>query len=404
MHNLKTVVSFEFFRTIKKPTFWISALSVPFFTAVIGGLVYFANTNADRALEENTQEKFSMVVADDSGLITPAVVQQFGGRIIDSHSKGIEAVKDGKVDAFLYYPKDPAKNGVEIHGKDIGLTKNYRYDAVADMLLTSSIASTTGDAKAALLQQEPEFKTTTYKNGDVTPGFERMIAPGVFIVLFLVVTLSLIGQMLTSTTEEKENRVTEIILTTIKARTLIVGKIIGIVATGVLQFVVIALPILVGYLLFRDELNLGTIDLSSIPLDPVAITIGALLFISSFFLYTGLFVATGAAVPTAKEANSFLSIFYVMMFAPGWIGITIFSDPDSLIVKLFSYFPFTAPTTLMVRNTFGNLPLHEAIIGISIITVVAILAIAIAVRIFRYGIIEYTRQLSLKEIFGRNKA
>ncbi len=402
MHNLKTVVSFEFFRTIKKPTFWISALSVPVMFAVIFSISFFSAARSDQAIEENNQEKFSFIVKDDSGLVPSTFVQQAGGSNITSKDAGIAEVKAGKVDAFFYYPADPSKEPVETYAKDVGLTKNGRYEAVATMLLRQSISASIGsDAKTKILESEPRVTGVTYKDGQQTPGLERMIAPGIFIVLFLVVGMSLIGQMLTSTTEEKENRVTEIILTTIKARTLIIGKIIGIFATGLLQLLVILIPSLIAFIVFRGVDGLTSLSLSGIPIDPTAVTIGAILFVVSLMLYTGLFVATGAAVPTAKEANGFLSIFYVLMFSPGWIGTTLFLDPEQPIVKVFSYFPFTAPTTLMLRNTFGNLPLHEAVIGIVIVTITAIIAITLAVRIFRYGTVEYSRRLGFKEILGR---
>lgn len=397
MHNLGTVFRFEFTRTIKKWSFWISTLSVPVMFGVIFGISYFSAANSSEAEKQTNQEKFSFQVKDDSGLVLPATISQIGGTLVDSKAAGLAHVKDGQTTAFFYYPKDPSTQPIETYGADVGLTKNGRYEALAHMLLRQSISTSIGsDMKAKLLQTEPTIQATTYKNGQPTPGLERMIAPAMFIVLFLVVGMSLIGQMLTSTTEEKENRVTEIILTTIRARTLIIGKILGILATGLLQLIVIMGPTIAALIAFQ---NGGGLNLSNIPIDPTAVTIGAILLVTSLMLYTGLFVATGAALPTAKEANGFLSIFYILMFSPGWIGTTLFLDPDQLIVKIFSFFPFTAPTTLMLRNTFGNLPLHEAIIGISIVTITAVLAIMIAIRIFRYGTIEYARRMSLKEVF-----
>ncbi|HEX6462625.1 MAG TPA: ABC transporter permease [Candidatus Saccharimonadales bacterium] len=402
MHNLKTVVSFEFFRTIKKPTFWVSALSVPIMFAVIFSISFFSAAQSDTAVEQTNKEKFSFSVKDDSGLVATGLIEQAGGIAAPTKDAGIAEVKAGEIDAFFYYPADPSKQPIETYAKDVGLTKNGRYEAVAASLLRQSISTSIGsDTKVKLLESEPKVKSTTYKDGRPAPGLERMVAPAIFIALFLIVGMSLIGQMLTSTTEEKESRVTEIILTTIKARTLILGKIIGIFATGLLQLLVIIVPSFLAFVIFRGTDALSALNLSNIPIDPIAVTVGVILFVTSLMLYTGLFVATGAAVPTAKEANSFLSIFYVLMFSPGWIGSILFLDPEQPIVKVFSFFPFTAPTTLMLRNTFGNLPLHEAVIGIAIISITAIAAMALAIRIFRYGTVEYSRRLSFKEMLGR---
>ncbi len=62
----------------------------------------------------------------------------------------------------------------------------------------------------------------------------------------------------------------------------------------------------------------------------------------------------------------------------------------------------TAPITLMLRNAVGNLSTLEAILGIVIVFVSGVLAIAIAIRTFRYGSIEYSRRISFKELFNRS--
>ena len=135
-----------------------------------------------------------------------------------------------------------------------------------------------------------------------------MLFRSVFLILFYFLITFFGNQMLTSTTEEKENRVIEMILTTIEARTLIVGKIISLIILAIIQGLLVVSPVLIGYLIFHDQLKLPSVDLSSLPVDPQRIAIGFLAFAGSFMLFTGLLVAIGAAVPTAKEANSFFDV------------------------------------------------------------------------------------------------
>jgi ABC-2 type transport system permease protein len=256
-------------------------------------------------------------------------------------------------------------------------------------------------SEVSIIQGDTKTKLTTYINGEEASGFERAIAPGTLLVLFYLVIVLLANQMLTSTTEEKENRVIEMILTTVDATTLIVGKIISLIMVGILQILVIILPIVIAFTFFKDQLNLPAIDFSRITLDPTQMTIGVLLFICAFMLFTGILVAIGAAVPTAKEANSFFGAAIGGMFIPLYAFMAVVSSPEQLIVKVFSFFPITAPVTLLLRNAAGNLPLNQAIIGIIILAVSSIIALAVATRAFRYGTLEYHRKLSFKELFGR---
>ena len=80
-----------------------------------------------------------------------------------------------------------------------------------------------------------------------------MVPPLIFLVIFYVLIMLLANQMLNSTLEEKENRVTEMILTTLNPTTLIVGKVIALFAIGLVQMMVFLSPIVVGHLFFPER-------------------------------------------------------------------------------------------------------------------------------------------------------
>ena len=96
-------------------------------------------------------------------------------------------------------------------------------------------------------------------------------------VAFLMLMVLLSYLMIATTTEEKENRVAEILLTATKGTTIILGKIMSIFILGGVQLVVLIVPLVILYLKFRNQINLpGGITLSNIPLNPAQITIGVL--------------------------------------------------------------------------------------------------------------------------------
>lgn len=403
MHNLGTVFRFEVTRTLKKKSFWIMALSFPIIIGAVFAIIFFSNKATDEAANDTKNQKFSFEVTDKSGLINKAMLTQLKATETTDKQAAIDKVTSGKLDAYFYYPENLDKNKVEVYAKDVGLFNNGRYEGVAKILLQQSVVPTVSPQTTAILQDKVAFAATTYKDGEPFNGFKELIAPGIFLVLFYILITMFGNQMLTSTTEEKENRVIEMILTTIEARTLIIGKILSLIILALIQIIVILIPVVAAYLLFRQQLSLPDLDLTNIPLDPLRIAIGAGVFVFSFLLFTGLLVAIGAATPTAKEAGSFFGMIMVFIFGPLYAVTLFVSQPESPLVKFLSFFPLTAPIPLMLRNAVGNLSTADAVIAIIILAASSVLALGIAVRLFRYGALEYSRRLSLSILFAKKK-
>lgn len=403
MHNLGIVINFEIIRTLKKRSFWITALAFPVVIGIVAAIIYFSNQATNQAANETKNQHFSFEVTDNSGLINPKLLTDFKAKSVTDKQQAIDDVSRGKLDAYFYYPADVTKQPVEVYAKDVGLFDNSRYQSVAQELLQQSVAPDVSPQITSILQSKVNFNSTTYKDGAPYNGFAQLIAPGIFLILFYILIAMFGGQMLTSTIEEKENRVIEMILTTIKAKTLVIGKIFSMILLAFIQVIVILIPIIIVYLLAKNQLALPSIDLSNIPLDPIRISVGALIFLFSFLLFTGLLVAIGSMVPTAKEAGGFFGIVMVFIFAPLYAVTLFVSAPDSPLVLFLSLFPLTAPIPLMLRNAVGNLTPIEAILGIIIIAISSVVVLVIATRLFRYGALEYSKRLSLRTVLGRKR-
>jgi ABC-2 type transport system permease protein len=401
MYNLGTVFRFEVIRTLKKKSFWITAFIFPLAIAAVYGIVYFSSQSSKKAAESTVNQKFSFVVTDESGLINKKIVQALGASETSDKQAAISKVVSGSLDAYFFYPKDLIKSKVEIYANDAGLFNDSRYQGVANTILQESVALTISPQITTVLKDAVGFNSVLYKSGAQYDGFKGLIAPGIFLVLFYILIIVFGNQMLSSTLEEKENRVIEIILTTIKARTLIIGKILSLFVLAMVQVVAILTPIIIVYASFHNQLLLPNLDLSNIPLDPVRIGIGAILFILSFLMLTGLLVAIGSAVPSAKEASGFFGAVMLFMFGPLYAVTLFISAPDSSFVRFLTFFPLTAPIPLMLRNAVGNLTVTDAFIGIMIIAAGATVALALAIRIFQYGALEYTNKISIKTIFQK---
>ena len=232
-HNLGTVLSFEFIRTVTKGRFWIGTLSVPVIIAVVFGLIFLSNTTTDTAAEAQKSAQFSISYTDASGLITAADAAVFGATPAGSPDAGIQAVQSGAVDAFFDYPAQPESTTVRVYGADQGIFENGKYAAVAQAMLTHAVNQKIGSPQlSALAAGQVKIETVTYDGTKESGGPGSVIPPLVFLVIFYGLIVLLAGQMLNSTLEEKENRVTEMILTTLKPTTLIAGKVIALFGIG----------------------------------------------------------------------------------------------------------------------------------------------------------------------------
>lgn len=401
MHNLGTVFRFEVTRALKKKTFWITALAFPIIIGVVFAIIFFSNEASQQAAQEAQTQTFSIAITDNSGVIDKSLLDKFKATEIASKQEGMQKVQQGTLDAYFYYPARLEDEKVEVYAKDVGIFDNSRYQGVAETLLQESVKQTINPTTVAILQDKLQFNVATYQNGQVRDNFRELLAPGIFLVLFYIVIAMFGNQMLTSTTEEKENRVIEMILTTIEARTLIVGKILSLITLAFIQIAVILLPVLIAHSLLHEQLALPAFDLSNIPLDWGRIVTGAVLFLLSFLLFTGILVAIGAVAPTAKEAASFFGVIMLLLFGPLYAVTLFVSAPESLVVKVLSFFPLTAPIPLLLRNAVGNLSFIEVLIAIVMLAACATLALAASVRLFRYGALEYSKRLSLKLLFQK---
>jgi ABC-2 type transport system permease protein len=403
-HNLGTVVGFEFMRTIKKKGFVVATLAIPVVLVVVFALILASNSSTEASADAQKNSELSFTYTDASGIIPPQLAQAAGGKSTGNPDTALAAVKDGTSEAYFVYPKDPAAEPVKVYGADLGVFENGKYEAVAKQLLTAAAQAQVNNPQlTAALAGGVAFESETFKDGKASGGVGSVIPPMLFLVAFYIAMILLSNQMLNSTLEEKENRVTEMILTTLNPTTLITGKIISLFAVGLVQMLVFLAPIAAGYLFLRDSLALPDLDLSSLVFEPAPLIVGALLLLGGFTLFTGVLVAIGAIMPTAKEAGTIFGPLMAAMFIPFYAYSLIISDPRSLIVQVFTYFPLTAPVTAMLRNGFGTLGPVEAGIVIAELFIVGILILRLAVHLFRYGSIEYGRKLSIAGTFRRKE-
>jgi ABC-2 type transport system permease protein len=408
MSKLGAVVGFEVWRNLKKKTFWYTTLFLPVIIIAVFAITQVSSNHASNSSQQQTSsysKTAKLAVLDETGLINKKALIRQHISIKPNKQAGINDVRNGKLTAFIYYSKNVTKIGIQVYAQYQGITFTPPYNALASQLLSQSavttVSSATHDSEAfQVLQKSPSVTATTYKNGTETNGLAGIVAPIIFFAIFLFFAVMISYFALSATTEEKENRAAEILLTTIKSRSLIIGKILSILLLGVVQIVIIIVPLIIAYALFHNHVSLpGGVSLSHIPLDAKAITIGALVLLLGIVMFTGILVGFGSLFPSAQDAGRYLGIVILWTFIPLYAIGYVISSPHALIVTVFTYFPLTAPTTVLLRNAVGTLSTGEALGAIAILLVTAALSILFAVRAFNYGAMAYSRRISIKELF-----
>ena len=396
-HALRHVVEFEVRRTLTKRKFWLATLLVPGLLIVIFGISFASSSSSQDATQAQSSERFAFEYVDPSGLVDGAIATAAGGAVVANSQQGIAHVKSGAVAAFFAYPADPTAQAIEVYGVDEGLFANGKYSSQASSLLQSSATAKIGSTQlSAIARGAVTTHITTYQDGRVAGGLESVIPPMLYLVLLYIVIILMGNQMLSATVEEKENRVTEMILTTIRATTLLVGKVISLFVIGFVQMLVFAIPVVVGYAFFRDKLNMPEVDISALEFQARPMIVGALILLGSFGLFTATLVAIGAAMPTVKDAAPFFTGVILTLFLPIYAVSLIVTSSSAPVVQAFTFFPYTAPVTALLRNAFGTLPPWMAVVDITMLFALSALVLRIAVQIFKYGSIEYSGRVSLR--------
>lgn len=404
LHNFGTVVAFELRRTLLKPSFWAASLSVPLLLAVVLGLSVFSNLVAAQQSVDNESRPVAFTYADASGIVVPDVAAALGGTPAPDAAAAADAVRQGRGELHVDVPADPAADPVRVVGRDLGLLDSGRWETVGARLVTESATARIGDPRLARLTGDIAVVSELYKDGRRSAGWLGAIAPAAFLVLLYMAIIMLGQQMLNITVEEKENRVTEMILTTIHPSLLIVGKVVALLLVGLVQGVVFMTPLLVWTLASGSAAGTSPSLGGLVPVvDAGAVALGAALFVGGFLLFTGLLVAIGAVMPTAKEAGNAFGAVMLSMFLPLYAFALVIGSPEAPVTQALTYFPLTAPVTALMRNAAGTLSLVEAAIVLVVLYGCAAGFLAVGVRMFREGSISYDSKLNPLRVLRRRR-
>ena len=244
---------------------------------------------------------------------------------------------------------------------------------------------------------------------------------GAFIIYLFIFMYGVM--IMRGVTEEKNNRIVEIIVSAVKPFQLMMGKILGVALVGLTQFV--AWIVLSGLLLTVLGVAFGAsaIDQNSIQeaqsqmskvdtgamgqimaqlqsLDFTKLMVGfVLFFFGGFLLYSSFFAAIGSAVDSDTETQQFMfPVSMPLIFGLVIAQIAVIKDPNSSLAVWSSMIPFTSPVVMMVRLPF-DISWTEIIISAVILFGTFVFVVWMAGKIYRIGILSYGQKASYKQMF-----
>lgn len=399
----------EYIKVIRKPSFWISTLLFPIFIIVISFISGYSSMQLEERLKTEAENANKILILDESGFINDLVLNEKIQKILNEED-GISQVVKNTADALIIYPDDISSSGtIKIYSQDKGFFLNETYNSLASQLLKQSIIGDLNNpVKIATYNLNYNFDVNTYKNGVKTEfSLSNLIAPAISLVLYFILTTFAVSYLLLSVSEEKENRVMEIVLSTISPKNLIVGKIIGLIGIIFTQVLLLIGLSIIGLLItssfFGSQGNVSSVLnlINSVSIDPVQlisqIILGIIFTFTGFFILACTMVGVGAAVPTYKEAQSLSSVFVMLSIFPIYFITMLISDPNGTVAHILSYFPFTSSFVLLFRSALGAVGIFEIVLGIGLLIIYCILGVFVAFKLFEYGALEYSKRISFKD-------
>jgi len=221
----------------------------------------------------------------------------------------------------------------------------------------------------------------------------------VLIAYFIMITFA-VGWLLMSVSEKKENRMIETILSMVRPRDLIWGKILGQVAIVFTQFAILIGFAAVGFAALKLKLPIP-IDLSQINYDPVQVITGVWYLLCGFLIMANTMVAVGSIMPNYKDASSFSSVFIILAIFPIYFFSLLMTAPSGLIAIITSYFPYSAAMVLLLRSALHALPVWEMALSSLVLGSYVVISFYLAYKLFEIGSLELKNKVSIRQIVKR---
>ncbi|MGB2582656.1 MAG: ABC transporter permease [Dehalococcoidia bacterium] len=397
MKKTLTIIKHELKQTLKRKSFIIMTMALPLLLM----LGYGIHQAVQQWHEPTEPQEAQIGYVDEAGGFDKYTTQHDITFILyPNEGKAKDALLAGEVEEYFVIPADylssglitryTAKSELEVPGKI--------WRSIEDFLLSNLLAE---EVRSELLERAkvPMWLLTVGldESGEVAPSQDeatKYLLPIVFAILFMFALIFSSGSLFDSVTEEKENKVIEIILSSVSSRQLLTGKVVGRGAAGLLQVAVW----LTAFKVFTEVASVNIPFLSEVSIPASLLAWAMVYFILGYLLFAALYAGIGSIGSTAKESQGWSVIIAMPGWLPVWFTFLIVENPDGIFPRVLTFIPLTAPTTAMMRLPTNAISAWEIALSLAILAASVVLTMWAAAKVFRVFLLMYGKKPALREI------
>jgi len=397
MNKTFIILKHEFWQTLRNRSFLILTLSLPLL-AILGMGIY---QGVQHWYHPGAPQEVKIGYVDQTGMFDEYTSQPGVLFVLypdEEQAKDALLAKDVK--EYFVIPADYLSNGVIIRytmSREVAPSTKTT-GQITDFLLSNLLA---GEVSPQVMERvkTPLSMASIRLNetGEIAPYQDVVnsyVVPILFASLFMISIMVSSGFLFQSVTEEKENRVMEILLSSVSSGQLLVGKVLGLGAAGLIQ---VAVWFITAAIFSR--VAPGIIPaLSNLSIPVSLIGWGLVYFILGYLLLAALYAGVGSIGATAREGQGWSTIFTLPAIMPLWFNYFIIGSPEGAVSRTLTFFPLTSPVTAMMRLATHAISAWEIMLSLVILVGSIVLTMWLAAKIFRVFLLMYGKRLALREI------
>lgn len=432
MSQVSIIIGREFNERVRKKSFIITTLLMPL---LMIGLMFAPML----IMKYSRGDEKQIAVIDESGLVAPKL--QSGEELVfQTTDLSTDAARKELTDKFgvLYIGSDilTNPNNVKLYvNSSSSLTVESNITGqLEEIIEAEKLKSYNIENLSQILQ---EVKTTvgmqTFRNDESqeeeSQAKSSVIATGVGFVLGMILYMFLLiygSMVMQSVIEEKNNRVLEVVVSSISPFRLMLGKILGIASVAVVQVLIwgvlvcgvgaLVMPHLISAEMMGsvEAMRAGTLDPTAAGVDMEMVQTLAtatdfgyvfqifayllLYVIGGYLLYSAMFAAVGSAVDNVQDAQQLQTPIMLPIILSIFVMMVVMKDPNSPLVFWCSMIPFTSPVVMMARIPCG-IPTWEIVVSLAVLYATFMAMVWLAAKIYRVGIFMYGKKPTFKELY-----
>ncbi|HOE35703.1 MAG: ABC transporter permease [Chloroflexi bacterium] len=390
MNKTWSVFKHEFLKTVSRRSFILTLILVPLVPAVILWILGNLSDSQSQSLQQvftggQPQSALPYGAVDHSGLLTEAPDWVTGGSIVlvPSSEEARLQVQQGKLKGYYEVAEDYLESGrVTLYREDVNPVTGFEQTGVMENLIAYNLLGRNQDlylrytnpVSFVLEEVNPAIAETR----DTEDPLAFFIPYGVTLFFYMIVFITS-SMLLNTVGKDKDNRVMEMLLSSVKPTSLFVGKLTGLGLASLLQ-----LAIWFGAALALLRFSGRTF---SLPMDlnfsPALYIYGILFFIVGFVYYGSLMAGIGAMAPNLREGSQ--STFMVALpLILTLVSInSLIQMPHGSLATILSLLPPTAPVAMMTRLTIGGVPGWQIGLALGLLALIDVFLIKGVANLFR---------------------